>query len=167
MRRATPADREAIHRVESAAFGRVAEADLVDRVAASDRAVAALSLVAEVEGEVVGHVLFSHVAVSTEKGPCDVLALGPVAVHPDRQRAGIGSTLIRAGLLAADELGEPLVVVLGSPDYYQRFGFLPAGRMGLEPPAELPRANFLALPLAAHDPSIHGPVVYGPAWDGV
>lgn len=167
MRRATPADRRYIYGVESAAFGRPNEADLVQRVSASVGSVAGLSLVAEVEGEIVGHVLFSHVEVSTEKGPRDVLALGPVAVRPDRQRAGIGSMLIRGGLIAADEIGEPLVVVLGSPGYYGRFGFLPARRMGLEPPADFPAANFLALPLAAHDPSIHGVVIYGPAWDGV
>ena len=167
MRKAIPADRLAIYEVESAAFGRPDEAALVERVEASDKAVAGLSLVAELDGEVVAHVLFSHVEVLTANGPREVLALGPVAVHPDRQRAGIGSILIEGGLGAADDMGEPLVVVLGSPDYYGRFGFVAGGRVGLEPPSDFPVASFLALPLAGLDPSIRGKVVYGPAWDGV
>ncbi len=167
MREATSADREAVNAVESAAFGRPNEAALVERIAASAGAVPGLSLVAEAETELVGHVLFSHVEVLTANGPRAVLALGPVAVLPDRQGEGIGSLLIRAGLDAACETGAPLVVVLGSPAYYGRFGFVPALRMGLEPPADFPKTHFLALPLAAHDPSIRGTVVYGPPWDGV
>jgi putative acetyltransferase len=136
-------------------------------VLASEWAVPELEFVAEDEGQIVGHLLFSHVDVLTDGGPQQVLALGPLAVRPDRQRQGIGIALTRAGLAAADELGEPLVVVLGHRTYYPRFGFVRSDELSISPPPEYPQSDFFALPLAAYDPTLRGRVVYPPTFDGV
>jgi putative acetyltransferase len=116
-----PADYEAIHWVNSHAFGQDDEAVLVDALRADGHA--RLSLVAEVDGAVVGHVLFSELPILTDRGIVPTLALAPVAVRPDKQKRGIGSALIRAGLAAARADGHRIVVVLGHAEYYPRFGF--------------------------------------------
>ena len=88
-----------------------------------------------------------------------------MSVRPDRQRAGIGSALVRAGLAAADARGEPLVLVLGHPEYYPRFGFRPASQLGIAAPdPRIPNAVFMALPLSSYDPAIRGRVVFPPAF---
>ena len=130
IRTETESDIQAIHHVEVAAFGREDEAVLVDQL--RENGGITLSLVAEQEGEIVGHVLFSPVTVEREQRGFTALALGPVAVLPERQNQGIGSALIRAGLEQCRVKGQPLVFVLGSPDYYPRFGFQPAVPLGFD-----------------------------------
>lgn len=139
----------------------------MERVLASEWAVPELEFVAEDEGQIVGHLLFSHVELLTDAGPRQVLALGPLAVAPDHQRQGIGITLTEVGLAAADELDEPLVVVLGHRTYYPRFGFVRSDELGITPPPEYPQSDFFALPLAAYNPTLRGRVVYPPTFDGV
>jgi putative acetyltransferase len=112
-------DRRAIHDVVAAAFAEGPEADLVDDLRAECDEV--ISLVAEDEDGIVGHVLFSPM-----EAPFRALGLAPVAVVPERQGEGIGSALIRAGLDQARRAGWQAVFVLGEPGYYQRFGFDPA-----------------------------------------
>ena len=124
-----PDDADAIDRVEAAAFPTRAEADLVPAVRASG-ASPCISLVAELDGRVVGHALFTPVTVTSDQ-PWSAMALGPVAVEPAHQRRGIGSALIRAGLEACRTLNENVVFVLGHPEYYPRFGFVPAHRFGI------------------------------------
>lgn len=85
------------------------------------------------------------------------LGLGPVSVSPERQRDGIGSALVHALLGAADALGEPVVVLLGSPAYYGRFGFVPASSLGIESPDPEWGDHFQARPLAAYEPDLRGP----------
>lgn len=114
-------DHEAVRRVNRLAFGQDAEAHLVD--ALRDGGFARVSLVAEKEGQVVGHILFSDLAIVTESGTVAALALAPMAVLPAFQRQGIGSALIRRGLEVCKERGHRIVVVLGHADYYPRFGF--------------------------------------------
>jgi putative acetyltransferase len=150
-----------------AAFGQLDEARLVERVLASEWAVPELEFVAEDEGTVVGHILFSHVDLLTDHGPRRVLALGPLAVRPDRQRQGVGIELTETGLAAADELGEPLIVVLGHSTYYPRFGFVRSDELGVTPPADYPQSDFFALPLSAYEPTLRGRVSYPPTFDGV
>lgn len=104
--------------VIAAAFGRPDEARLVDRLRADGDSV--ISLVAFDQNEIIGHVLFSRLAT-----PFPALALGPASVAPDRQRKGIGSRLIRAGLERAAKGAWRAVFVLGDPRYYRRFGFDP------------------------------------------
>ncbi len=121
-----PDDRAAIYAVHAAAFATPAEARIVDALRAAGRL--AVSLVAETDGRIVGHIAFSPVTVA---GAADGLGLGPVAVLPAFQRRGIGSTLISEGLAECARIGVGFVVVLGEPAYYGRFGFMPAAGWGL------------------------------------
>ena len=149
--------------VVTAAFGKTDEARMVEKIRASDGYVPELAFVAEVDGTVAAHTMLSYVTL--EDRSHRLLQLAPMAVRPDLQRQGIGSALVRAALGAADELGEPLVLVLGHAGYYPRFGFAPASRIGLHPPtAEIPDEVFMAVPLRAYDPEIRGRVVFPPAF---
>jgi predicted N-acetyltransferase YhbS len=121
VREERPEDLEAIREVNRQAFGREDEARLVD--ALRDGGYVRVSLVAEEVGRVVGHIRFSDLPIVTHVGTLHALALAPVAVLPEYQRQGIGSRLIREGLRACAEEGHRIVVVLGHPDYYPRFGF--------------------------------------------
>lgn len=111
------------------AFAGPTEGTIVDAV--RDRCPEALSLVAVEDGQVVGHVLFSPVAVEGLSG-AQAMGLGPMAVLPGRQRRGVGSALVREGMKQLAEMGCALVVVLGHAEYYPRFGFSPAGGHGLQ-----------------------------------
>lgn len=138
-------DIEAIRQVNVAAFGRESEADLVDQL----RDVAStFSFIAVESEQVVGHVFFSPVVID---GQCpkdvSVLGLAPIAVMPEYQRQGIGSLLIRHGLEEFDRLEFKAVVVLGSPAYYQRFGFTPAKEKGLGCEYRVPDEAFMVLEL--------------------
>jgi putative acetyltransferase len=158
-------DRAAIHRVNASAFQTEAEASLVDALRGTDAWVDGLSLVAEEGGEPVGHLLLSRVAL--ESG-APLLALGPMAVVPERQRAGVGSALVEAGISAARETDYALIVVVGHPEYYPRFGFGPARAHGLECPWPVPDEAWMALPLlAAAEGGEGGLVVYPPPWSAV
>ncbi len=158
IRAEEPADPAAIRDVITAAFGRTLEADLVDRLRADGDAV--ISLVATREGGVVGHVLFSRVSA-----PFRALGLAPVAVVPDRQRAGIGSRLIRVGLERAAEKGWQAVFVLGDPAFYRRFGFDAEQASGFSSPYAGPHLMVLALGGAL--PATTGEIAYAPAFAGL
>lgn len=155
----------AISALVTAAMG-PREAALVDRIRTSEHSVPGLALVAARHGTVLGYALFSHVSLVGETTRT-VLALAPLCVRPEWQRGGIGTRLVTVGLGYADELGEPLVTVLGDPAYYGRFGFEPASRYGIEPPAGMPAAAYSVKPLEAYRPGMRGRVVYPPAFDGV
>jgi putative acetyltransferase len=127
VRAEEPRDRDASLEVERLAFGSDEERDIV--VAVRDEE-GSFALVAEADGEVVGHVQFSRAWI----GETAVLALGPVGVLPDRQRRGIGSELIRAGLAESRSRGEAAVILLGDPAFYPRFGFEPGSALGLANP---------------------------------
>ncbi|MCI0380318.1 MAG: N-acetyltransferase [Gemmataceae bacterium] len=119
-------DQAAIHAVHASAFPTPVEARLVDALRGASRLT--VSLVAEVDGLVVGHVALSPVTIA---GAADGLGLAPVAVLPVHQRCGIGGLLVKESLAAAAQLGAGLVVVLGAREYYGRFGFQPAADWGL------------------------------------
>jgi putative acetyltransferase len=163
IRRETPADLAAIRQVHAAAFADAENPDrvpvevgLVDTLRAGDAWLPALSLVAERFGQIAGHVVCSRAHV----GEVPVLALGPIGVPPESQRAGIGSALMHAVLGAADALGEPLVALLGHREYYPRFGFGPAADFGITPPVPEWASHFQVRPLAAHDSSVRGEFAY-------
>lgn len=121
IRRETERDIPEIRDVNRRAFGEDAEARLVDEL--RDGGYARLSLVAEEGGRIVGHVMFSEAVIRTQEGDVEALALGPMGVAPERQRQGIGSTLIREALDHCAETSYRIVVLLGHPGYYPRFGF--------------------------------------------
>lgn len=123
------------------------------------------SWVAESDGDVVAHALLSRVFVGPGRAPA--LALAPVAVVPSEQRHGHGSAVVRAVLDAASAAGERIVLVLGDPAYYGRFGFRPASEFGLSGPWQVPDEAFQALPLAAYvdEPATRGMVLYPAAFD--
>jgi putative acetyltransferase len=159
-------DAAAIRAVNVAAFPTSAEADLVELIRASDHFVPDLSLVAEdPHGRVVGHIVMSHVGIAGNPEP--VLALAPMAVVPECQNQGIGSALVRAALDAAEARDESLVIVLGHPWFYPRFGFRRASRYGIFPPAPWPDAAFMAKPLTTWRADLKGRVLYPPAFDAL
>jgi putative acetyltransferase len=121
IRTATPRDRDAIRKVEQHAFGQAAEAGLVDALVTAGDAV--VELVAEDEGQIVGHVLFSRVFVEKGAKRFPAVALAPLAVEPSFHRSGIGGALVREGHVRLKKAGETLSVVLGDPIYYGRFGY--------------------------------------------
>ncbi len=129
VRREKEADYGAVRQVVEAAFGQPHEAALVDALRA--QVPEAISLVAEDAGAIVGHVLFTPVELEPKSAHAPVAGLAPLAVLPARQRSGIGSALVREGLRACEAHGYGAVVVLGHPEYYARFGFVPAHTLGL------------------------------------
>lgn len=116
-----PEDYEAIGNLNRLAFGGNGEAELVDRLRSTGFGV--VSLVAIEDGEIVGHILFSELPIETDQGVIDAESLAPMAVHPKWQRQGIGSALVQQGVEICRELGKSIVVVLGHPGDYPRFGF--------------------------------------------
>jgi putative acetyltransferase len=138
-----PDDWDAIDGVHQRAFGRPDEAGLVR--ALRSEAEPYVALVAERAGAVIGHVAFSPVAIDGGSPPA--LGLGPLAVEPGVQHAGIGSALVRAGLERCARAGARIVVVLGHAAYYPRFGFRPAAPLGLRYRSEVFDPSFFALEL--------------------
>lgn len=163
-------DEAAVRRVNELAFGRAEEAALVDALRAAARP--HVSLVAVDGGRVVGHVFFSPVSLETEGGPEDssfaAMGLAPMAVLPGHQRRGVGSELVRAGLDECRRAGRDVVVVLGHPEYYPRFGFRPAGRAGLRCEYPVPDDTFMVVELRPGAlAGRRGLVKYHPAFAGV
>lgn len=137
-------ERSAIYSINQAAFGGAEEAELVDRLREEGFVLA--SLVAEIPERIVGHILFSRMSIETAAGSVPAAALAPMAVLPEYQRRGFGGQLIRHGLNVLSERGERIVIVVGHPDYYPRFGFSTANTRSLESP--FPQEAFMALELS-------------------
>jgi putative acetyltransferase len=161
VQREVPGQESAIHAVTLAAFGRPMEADLVDALRADQGWLPALSLVAVVDGAVIGHVACTRARVDGRP----VLGLGPLSVHPDHQQRGVGSALVHAVLGGADALGEPLVVLLGDPRYYTRFGFRLAAEFGINPPVAEWAPHFQARTLATYHAGLRGDFAYATPFD--
>jgi putative acetyltransferase len=154
-----PEDAAELARLIDAAFGDTETSLFTQELRESDGYVPELTFVADDDGELVGFTMLSYVAV--EERP--VLILTPMAVRPDRQRAGIGGAVVRAALAAAEQRGEPLVLVEGVPSYYPQFGFRPALELGLERPDDrIPEDAWMVAPLRAYDPALRGRVAYPP-----
>jgi putative acetyltransferase len=153
-------DRKAVFDVNALAFGRDNEARLVESLRRSPAFIPELSLVAldrpaapdadpaaEAHPVVVGHVLFTKVAIRDGSRSHDALALAPLAVLPSHQRRGFGAALVRRGLADARRFGHRAVIVVGHPEYYPRFGFVPAFPLGIRAPFDVSAASFMALAL--------------------
>jgi putative acetyltransferase len=160
-------DVDAIAEVVEAAFGSPVEARLVGALRASDDFIPDLSLVAELDGRVVGHVMISYATLQDGDGQHRIASLAPLAVAPELHRNGIGSALVREVIARTEDRGEPLVVLQGDPNYYGRLGFEPSVPLGihLPLPSWAPAEAAQVHRLAAYDTSLHGLVVYPPAFD--
>ena len=162
LREDQPADRAAIFEVVRRAFEQDAEARLVDRLREGDYV--RLSLIAETDRRIVGHILYSELPIVGATGTTPALALAPMAVLPEYQSQGIGSALIRRSLDICRERGHKIVVVLGHKHYYPRFGFSPQLALPLESPYA--GESFMALELSPGAlAGVHGRVEYAPPFE--
>lgn len=129
-----------------------------------------MALVAEIDEQIVGHVMISHAVIRNEEGDRRISMLSPLAVDPGRQRAGVGAVLVRAVLAVADDRGETLVTLEGDPAYYRRFGFEPSKLFGIEihlpdwAPPEAAQVVRLG-GFDPRDPSLRGTVIYPTAFN--
>lgn len=145
MRQECAGDEAAIRRVNDEAFGQPDESRMVDAVRQAGHS--AISLVADDGSGIVGHILFTPVSIESRESEVVAVGLAPMAVLPARQRQGIGTRLINAGLRACAREGCHVVVVIGHPQFYPRFGFRPASRYGLRSEFEVPDEVFMATEL--------------------
>jgi putative acetyltransferase len=163
------ADQPSIRDVVREAFQDEVTAELVERIRRSANYIPSLAIVAEDGGAIVGHIMLSHLLLDDGPDAHRVVTLSPVSVRPDHQHQGVGSALIECGITGADDLGEPLIVLEGSPAYYPRFGFRPAGPFGvvIHLPSWAPLEAAMVHPLSRYRPEIRGIVRYPPAFDRV
>jgi len=145
IREEQPEDILGVRYVNRQAFDSVVEPNLVDKL--RQRKGFILSLVALEKAQVVGQILFSPVTVKSESSSFTAAALGPMAVLPQLQRQGIGTQLVNAGLEELRKTDYEIVVVLGHPDYYPRFGFSPASNYGIKCEFDVPDEAFMLLEL--------------------
>jgi putative acetyltransferase len=165
-----PEDIESIDEINRLAFGGEEEAKLIKAIRGSDYFLPELSLVAVEDDRIVGHILFSPVTIesSEDSKSTEALALAPMAVVPEYQNKGIGTELVKHGLKVCKKLGYTIVIVVGHPEYYPRFGFKPAREYSLEAPFEVPDDAFMALELVPGAlKNVRGMVKYNPAFDSV
>ncbi|MEG0250305.1 MAG: N-acetyltransferase [Peptostreptococcus sp.] len=141
---------------ESAKHSDGNEQDLVDSLRNGNGFIPELSLVAKINGMLVGHIMFSKAKV----GEIDVVALAPVSVLPEYQNMGVGTALINAGHNIAEELGYGYSVVLGSEDYYPRFGYVQSELLGVETMDGVSKENFMVKQLSQYVDSISGKMIY-------
>jgi putative acetyltransferase len=155
VREERPGDVAAIRDLNRQAFGQDQEANIVDALRANDGVL--LSLVATIDGRVIGHILYSPVQLGALTGA----GLGPMAVHPDHQRQGVGRRLIEAGTRRLENSDCAFIVVVGHADYYPRFGFTSARPLGITCEWDVPDDVFLVLVLdSIRMNGVSGPAKY-------
>ena len=161
IRTEKPEDYDSIYAVIKAAFDSAEHADgnepdLVATLRKGENYIPELSLVAEENGKIIGHIMFTKARV----GQTIVLALAPLSVSPEYQRKGVGMALITEGHKIAKDLGYGYSVVLGSEKYYPRTGYVPADTFGISAPFEVSRDNFMAYKISENIPDVHGTMTY-------
>lgn len=170
IRRETPADAAPGGPAElllDAAFGipegrrESVERELVRGLRADGDVIDELTFVAELDGEVVGHVVCSRATL----GEAPSVGLGPIAVRPDHQQQGIGAALMMAVVSSADRVWQPEIVLLGDPEYYGFFGFVPASSVGIGSPGPWEDAFFQVLTLRSWTGERAGAFRYAPAFE--
>ena len=168
IRTEQPDDYAAIAEVCRLAFGGEGESRLVATLRAEEEFDPNLSLVAVRDRTIVGHILFSQIRIESDRAQTPALALAPMAVLPDYQRQGIGTQLVNRGLEACRHLSHAIVVVLGHPRYYPRFGFTPAAPYHIQAPFPAPDEAFMVLGLTPEAlDGVSGVVRYSKAFDDV
>jgi putative acetyltransferase len=161
VRPARVSDDAAIRAVNARAFGGDHGAEVAELVGALAAGPARVSLVAEDEGAIVGHVMLSRGWIDAEQSLVEALTLSPLAVDPPRQRQGIGGDLVRAALAEAQTQGAPAVFLEGDPRYYERFGFVFGSSRGfIRPSVRVPQPAFQVVVLPAWEPWMTGAFVY-------
>jgi putative acetyltransferase len=167
IRREQTSDVQPTRALHDAAFGvpdgaaHAVETVLLDALRDDGDVIDELTFVADLRGEVVGHVVCSR----GRMGEAASVGLGPIGVLPDRQGEGIGSALVAAVLVTADQLGEPAIVLLGDPGWYAHFGFEAAAGHGIGSPGPWEDRHFQVRRLQAWRPEAAGPFRYAPAFD--
>jgi len=146
IRREKEEDFKSIYEINEKAFKQKEESELIERIRSGKNFVPELSLVAEENGRILGHILFSKIKIKGEE-KYESLALAPMAVLPELQRQGIGEKLVKEGLDKAKELGFDSVIVVGHKDYYPRFGFERASKWNIKCPFQVPGEAFMAIEL--------------------
>ena len=158
-------DHSQVRRVVELAFGQPEEADLVEALRRDARPY--ISLVAVVGSEIAGHIFFSPVTIHSEDSAFEAVGLAPLSVLPEYQNKGIGSALTRQGLEECRRAGRNIVVVLGHPKYYPRFGFYPASLKGITCEYDVPDEHFMVAELSEGAlAGRRGLVKYHPAFAG-
>ncbi len=146
IRQETPQDFSTVYTINHLAFEQEGESQLIEKIRKGKTFIPELSLVAEQDGQVIGHILFSKIKIiGGESYPS--LALAPMAVLPDFQNKGIGSALVKKGLQIAKDLEFEHVIVLGHQDFYPKFGFRKASNWKIKCPFEVPDDHFMAIEL--------------------
>ena len=152
----------AVHRLNASAFETTAEGDLVDKLRAQAQPI--VSLTAEIDKQIVGHILFSPVTLSGNPSLI-LMGLAPMAVFPEEQGNGIGTALVYAGLKQCRNLNAVAVVVLGHPEYYPRFGFLPSSKFNIDSEYDVPKELFMLQELETNAlKDKNGRIKYHPAF---
>ncbi|MGW2937103.1 GNAT family N-acetyltransferase [Streptomyces sp. NPDC055722] len=168
LREERPGDSEPVRDIDLRAFGEhgLVVADLVDTLRQTITPADGLSLVAESDGRIVGHVMFTRSLLDAPRRLVEVQVLSPLAVMPEHHKRGIGSALVRHGLKILAERSVPLVFLEGDPGYYSRFGFTPGGDQGFRKPSlRIPDGAFQAVRLPHYEPWMTGTLVYAePFW---
>ena len=166
IRSELPEDVEAIYSLNQEAFEGTAEANLVNNLRTSNAMT--LSLVAIKNNEIVGHIAFSPVTIESDQTTVNAVGLAPMAVSPEFQRSGIGSQLVEEGLNRIRTAGYDLVIVLGHPEYYPRFGFVPAKKYGIRWEQDVPEEAFMIKELREGAlKEVRGTVKYRPEFNEV
>ncbi|MDD2777814.1 MAG: N-acetyltransferase [Methanocellales archaeon] len=146
LRKEEEKDYKKVYEVNCFAFQQENESKLIERIRKGKNFVSELSLVAEIDDEIVGHILFSRIKIFGDS-VFDSLALAPMAVSPKFQKKGIGRKLIKKGMEKVKELGFDSIIVLGHKGYYPKFGFQRASKWNIKCPFEVPDEAFMAIEL--------------------
>jgi putative acetyltransferase len=168
LREELPGEEDSVRDIHVRAFGDhgLVVADLVGSLRDTITPVDGLSLVAEHNGQLVGHIMFTRSLLDAPRRLVEVQVLSPLAVMPEHHKRGIGSALVRYGLKRLGERAVPLVFLEGDPGYYSRFGFAPGGSQGFRKPSlRIPDDAFQAIRLPEYEPWMTGTLVYAePFW---
>lgn len=168
IRQEQPSDYPQVFSVLELAFNRTDEANLVNSLRKSDQFIPELSLVAEINGKIVGQIVYTKIEIHQGQECFESIALAPLSVRPDFQKLGVGSSLIHTSLSRATELNYNSVIVLGHELYYPKFGFTATERWGIKAPFDVPASFLMGLELRPGAlKHISGIIKYAPEFSAV